>query len=71
VLIVNDAVRNLIRDGKTHQLRNIILGNRGSGMVTLEASLNLLIKEGVITAHDALSRAIRPREIIRNPARER
>jgi twitching motility protein PilT len=64
VLVVNDAARNLIREGKTHHLRNVMLGNRSAGMITLETSLNLLIKEGLVTVPDAMSRAIRPREIV-------
>lgn len=43
VLVANDAVRNVIRDGKTHQLRNIIATGRQWGMQTLEAHLSELI----------------------------
>ncbi len=49
VLIASDAVRNLIRDGKTHQLRNIIATSRQSGMQTLEAHLSDLIGRREIT----------------------
>jgi twitching motility protein PilT len=43
VLVANDAVRNTIRDGKTHQIRNIMATSRQSGMQTLEAHLSDLI----------------------------
>ena len=40
VLLANQAVRNLVREGKTHQLRNVMHGGRAEGMLTLETSLN-------------------------------
>ena len=49
VLIAKDAVRNLVREGKTHQIRNVMHGSRGEGMLTLEASLNERIAAGLIT----------------------
>jgi twitching motility protein PilT len=33
-------VRNLIREGRTHQLRNVIRSGRAEGMITLESALN-------------------------------
>src|SRR6476469_8507009 len=42
LLVANDAVRNLIRDGRTHQLRNVIRSGKAEGMQTLEDSLNEL-----------------------------
>lgn len=49
ILIANDAVRNVIRDGKTHQLRNIIATSRSSGMQTLESHLNDLVRVGDVS----------------------
>jgi twitching motility protein PilT len=43
VLVANDAVRSIIRDGRSHQLRNILMTNRQSGMQTLEHALSQLI----------------------------
>ncbi len=48
VLVANDAVRNVIRDGKTHQLRNILTTSRASGMQTLESHLGELVQAGEI-----------------------
>ena len=45
VLIATDAVRNTIRESRTHQLRNLILTGRQTGMQTLEHSLNELLAE--------------------------
>jgi twitching motility protein PilT len=53
VLTATDAVRNLIRDGKTHQLRNVLSTSRQSGMQTLESHLCDLIADGEITIEGA------------------
>jgi twitching motility protein PilT len=66
LLIANDAVRNLIREGRTHQLRNVIRSGRAEGMVTLESALNELIASGHVSYEDAVSQSIRPAEILRN-----
>lgn len=49
VLIANDAVRNVIREGKTHQLAGVMQTHRSSGMQTMAASLNELFADGEIT----------------------
>ena len=58
VLIVNSAVSNLIREGKTFQIASIMQTQRGSGMVTLNDALYDLVKRKLVTAQDALSKAI-------------
>ena len=63
ILIANPAVKNLVREGKTHQLRNVMLGGAAEGMQTLEASLNQLVAAGLVSAPDAEARAIFPKEI--------
>lgn len=63
VLIANDAVRNVIRDGKTHQLRNIISTSRRIGMQTLEAHLSDLIARREITLDAARLVTERPDEL--------
>lgn len=67
VLIANNAVRGLIRDGKTHQIRNIISQSVREGMQTLEQSLSVLVAHGLITYEDALQRSLVPKEV-RAPA---
>jgi twitching motility protein PilT len=66
VLIANQAARNLVREGKTHQLRNVMHGSRGEGMLTLETSLNGLIDDGLVTIDDALAISLHPRDIQRH-----
>ncbi|HTW83600.1 MAG TPA: PilT/PilU family type 4a pilus ATPase [Candidatus Sulfotelmatobacter sp.] len=63
VLIATDAVRALIREGKTHQLRNAIVTGRAAGMQTLEAHLAERVARGEIAPADARAAALRPDEL--------
>jgi twitching motility protein PilT len=54
VLHANQAIRNLIRENKTHQITSIIQTNRQSGMITMDESLLKLTKNGMITREQAL-----------------
>ena len=63
VLIGTDAVRAMIREGKTHQLRNAISTGRASGMRTIETSLSELVVRGTITLDAARLVASRPAEV--------
>jgi len=67
VLVVNGAVRNLIKEGKTHQLRNALVTGQKEGMVTFEQSLSELVQAGVITYEDAEARSLYPQEIKTRP----
>ena len=65
VLLANNAIRNLIREGKTRQIRNVIATNRNEGMQTLEVALSQLVVAGIID-HDAAARgSLFPKEIDR------
>ena len=46
VLMANHAVRNLVREGKTRQLRNVVSTHQSEGMQTLEMGLNALMARG-------------------------
>lgn len=63
ILTGTSAVRTLIREGKTHQLDNIIQTSAEFGMRTLETSLAQLVKSGTIGLDVATSFAIRPEEL--------
>jgi twitching motility protein PilT len=64
VLTGTYAVRNLIRDGKSSQLRNLITtGGAKFGMQTLEQSLTELVSAGEITYQDALAVSLFPGDI--------
>ncbi len=64
VLVANDAIRNLIREGKTRQIRNVISTNRIEGMQTLEHDLNRLVAAGKISYETAIDVATYPKEIV-------
>ena len=53
ILIVNSAVRNLIRDEKTNQIPSIMQTNSRIGMKTLDQSLAEMVKGGMITSDEA------------------
>ncbi|GAA1770878.1 PilT/PilU family type 4a pilus ATPase [Luedemannella helvata] len=63
VLIANPAVRNLIKEGKTHQLRNSLLTGQREGMVSFEQSVSALVRDGVIGYDDAVARSLYPKEV--------
>jgi twitching motility protein PilT len=63
ILVATDAVRNLIRDGKTHQLRNAIVTGRNTGMQTLETHLSELIMRGEVSIEAAQAVSNRPTEV--------
>ncbi len=69
ILLATPAVRNVIRDGKTHMLDNIIQTSSELGMATLESSLTTLIKGGKISLEQALSYSLRPNELMRQAKR--
>lgn len=53
ILKVNSAVRNLIRENKTHQIDMIIETSLNEGMTTLNRSLSYLVKKGEISLENA------------------
>lgn len=53
ILVGNDAVANLIREGKTHQIGNVMQSGGGLGMHTLNADLARLEAQGFITKETA------------------
>lgn len=65
VLTASSAVRTAIRDGKTHQIDNIIQTSVELGMTNLEASLASHVKTGLVSLEEAKSFSIRPEELSR------
>lgn len=58
VLIANSAVRNIIREGKTHQLDAVIQTGADQGMQTMDRTLVKLVQTGVITYDEARNYAV-------------
>jgi twitching motility protein PilT len=65
ILIANHPVRNIIREGKTHQIPNLITTNQAEGMCSLESSLAELVVAQTIDYEDALSITSHPKELSR------
>jgi twitching motility protein PilT len=60
VLVPTSAVRNLIREGKTHQLATVMQTGRQFGMVTMDESLADKYRQGLISYEVALAQALDP-----------
>ncbi|HOU75671.1 MAG TPA: type IV pilus twitching motility protein PilT [Candidatus Dojkabacteria bacterium] len=65
VMMGTAAVRNIIREGKTYQLDNVIRTSGDVGMISIERSLVDLVREGLISVEDAQLNAINPEEVLR------
>jgi len=59
------AVRNLIRESNTRQLRNAITMGQADGMQTLEMHLSELVTAGIVDRDEAVHRSLYPKEIAR------
>jgi twitching motility protein PilT len=64
-LVPTPAVRNLIREGKTHQILSAMQTGAGVGMQTLDAALAGLVRAGKISQRAAESRSSTPEELKR------
>ena len=71
VLIATHAVRNILREGRTSQLRNQIATGAKDGMQTLEASLSQRVAAGIVDYDEAITRTLHPGEIERPNATDR
>ena len=65
ILLGTAAVSNVIREGKTHLIDNIIQTSSQIGMVTLENSLAGLVRSGKVTLETALSYSLKSEELMR------
>ena len=58
ILLANGAIRNLIREGRSHQIQTSIQTGHRVGMRSMDFSLADLVKRGLITVESAMERAI-------------
>jgi len=54
IMFFNNAIRNMIRESKTHQIDSVIATGQGEGMISMDTSLLNLYKEGKITRENAV-----------------
>lgn len=57
VMVANPAIRNLIREGKAHQIYSAMQTGAKFGMQTMDSCLAKLLREGVISMEDAKTKA--------------
>ncbi len=60
VLVATPAIRNLIREGKTHMILSAIQTGSNIGMQTMEQSLERLVRNNLISYEDGLRYAFNP-----------
>jgi twitching motility protein PilT len=58
ILVVNTAVANLIREGKTFQIPSMMQMQKQLGMQTLNDSLFQLVKDGIVAPEDAFAKSV-------------
>ncbi len=60
IMVVNPAISNLIREGKTHLIYGSIETGAKTGMISMDKSLAELVKKGIISIESALEKARTP-----------
>lgn len=65
IMLATPAIRNLIREGKTYQIDNVIQTSAESGMMLIETHLLQLVQRGALSVEKAHNYAFRPDEIER------
>jgi len=60
VLIANSAIKNLIRESKTHLMENVIQTSSADGMILMENSLVDKVRQGVVSKEVARDFSFRP-----------
>jgi twitching motility protein PilT len=62
VLTCHSGVRNIIREGKTHQVYSLIQGGAQYGMQLLDSSLLDLVRRGLVSYEEALAKTSNPHD---------
>lgn len=62
-MIASPAVRNLIREQKTHEITNVIQLSGKDGMQTLDQSLSDLLRKNLISKEEALLKSSHPEKL--------
>lgn len=63
IMIANAAVRNLIREGKTYELHNVMQLSASEGMQTLDQALADLVRRKVVTLEEAMMKSSSPEKL--------
>ena len=62
-MVATSAVRNIIREGRTRQLRNAVATGQAEGMQTIEMSLTQLVADGIVDYDVAIAASLHPKEV--------
>lgn len=65
IMVANAAVRNIVREGKTHQLEAVIQTGAEEGMQTMDRTLATLVKAGKVSLDEAKGYAVDIKELER------
>jgi twitching motility protein PilT len=65
IMVATDAIRNLIREGKTEQIPTYMQTGRQFEMQTMDQALQDLVRSGIVTMEEALLRCTKPDELRR------
>lgn len=66
VMVGTTAVANMVREGRTRQLRNAVATGQSDGMQTLEQALSLLVASGRVDYDVAVGASLHPKEVKRS-----
>jgi twitching motility protein PilT len=64
ILFLDDAIRNLIRQGKIEQVYSYMQTGTRRGMQTMEQSLTELVQRRLVSVHEAIARSSRPEALV-------
>ena len=54
IMFLNNAIRNMIRESKIHQIDNVIATSQKEGMIAMDTSLIQMYQKGIISKEDAI-----------------
>ncbi len=67
IMLGNDAVRNLIREGKIEQMPTYLQTGSQFGMQTMDQALQTLVRSRIVAADEALPFCTKPNELLGSP----
>ena len=62
ILVATSAIRNLVREGKTHQMPSVLQSSGADGMQTLDQALKVLVQQGKVVPQLAMAVASNPQD---------
>jgi twitching motility protein PilT len=60
IMVLTPAIRNLIREGKVHQIDGIIYTSSSDNMIAMDTCILKLCRAGKISTHTAIAEAVNP-----------